>query len=606
MAAFVCIGFLARFVTINRKAGPAVNVSRRTKQVVVVSVLIIAVSIAILAAVLYGRGQGRDFDGGGGAAAAKADKGKSRDRQKEPPLPDTLTVAFYNVENLFDFNLDGTEYDEFKPGWYGWTEEMQRKKLENTAQVVAAIGTDIIGLCEIENANVLKELQDQLDRMGSPYPYAAAADAPGSATVTALISRFPIREKFDYPVDKSRPILEAVIARGGDEFRVFVNHWPSKRHRESTRLAAAEVLRRRVDQLPPGTDYVILGDLNSNHDEYATFHTAGFNDTEGRTGINHVLRTVTCLRGDTGQPDNVSAGAAVPGRPPCLSPYRFFCKGELPACGDCHYNPWMEIAEGERRSYVFRGANQTIDHILLPPSMFDTLGYSYLRGSFEVFTWDGRLLKDNVPYRWQMVFRGKQRYHVGKGYSDHLPVKAGFVRASIPHGDTSSTYTDNCDVIDPGLVKGDFAVSSDGWMSGDSRFVVSRDGRFARTGTHSLRISGLHETENRTAARARLPASERHRFLTMSVRGSGNLSIRVRRPEGRWENYNAPDFASPSKSARYKPWESGSWTNLKFPLPPPAAADKDVEVELRAGKGEKFTVWIDRVRLTEAAGSGRP
>ena len=553
--------------------------SRRTKIVLAVSaVLIAAVSLTVLFAVIHKPERQGGLDGEDRTAVSKTDKAKSRDKPKEPPLPDTLTVGFYNVENLFDFVLDGTEYDEYKPGWFGWTEEVQKKKVESVASVVAALGVDIVGLSEVENMNVLRELQNRLDGMGVSYPYAVAADAPKSAVTNALLSKFPVREKFEYPVENSRPILEAVIARGGDEFRVFVNHWPSKRQKESARLAAAEVLRRRVDELPAGTDYIIIGDLNSNHDEYAAFHTAGFNDTEGRTGINHILRTTT------------KAGSRA------SSPYRFFCKGELPACGDCHYNAWMDLAEEARMSYVFRGAKQTIDHFILPPSMFDSAGYSYISGSFEAFTWDGRLLRDGVPYRWQMVFRGKQRYHLGKGYSDHLPIRASFVRASILYGDTSSTYTDNCDVIDPALVKGDFAVSVDGWMSGDSRFTVTRDGRYARTGTHSLRVAGMHETDNKTAARARLRPSGSPGFLTISARGSGNLSIRLRRPEGKWEYYNAPEF-TPSKSARYKPWKANSWTNLKFPLPPASLAGEDVEVELRAGKGERFTVWIDRVRL---------
>ncbi|MCL2182335.1 MAG: endonuclease/exonuclease/phosphatase family protein [Chitinispirillia bacterium] len=552
--------------------------NRRAKLIFAVSAaVVVAAAVVILIATLHARGQQGGPDGGVGIVSGKSDKGKGGGKPKEQPLPDTLTVAFYNVENLFDFNEDGTEYNEYRPGWYGWTEEMQKTKLEGTARVIAALGADVIGLCEVENMNVVKELQGELDRMGIAYPYAAAAEAPKSATVTALLSKFPVREKFDYPVDNSRPILEAVVSKGGDEFRVFVNHWPSKRHKESTRLAAAQILRKRVDQLAAGSDYVIMGDLNSNHDEYASFHTAGFNDTRGKTGINHILKT----------------GADGP-KP--SSPYKFYCKGELLTCGDCHYNPWMDLAEGERLSYVFRGANQTIDHIILPPSMFDTLGYSYLGGSFEPFTWDGELLRDNAPYRWQMVFRGKQKYHTGKGYSDHLPVRAKFVRASILYSDTASTRADNCDFIDPNLVAGDFAVSVDGWMSGDGRFTVARDSRYVRTGTHSLRVSGMHESENRTAARVRLPASGRHKYLTMSVRGSGNLSVRLRRPEGKWVYYNAPDFVA-AKSAKYKPWKPGSWVNLKFPLPEPSSPNEDVDVELRAGKGEKFAVWVDKVRL---------
>ena len=520
----------------------------------------------------------------------------------ERPLPDTVSIAFYNVENLFDFNSDGTEYDEYKPGWYGWTEETYRTKLDNAARVVAALGADVVGLCEVENMNALKELQAELDRIGATYQYAAVAEAAKSATVTAVLSKLPIKEKFAYPVEKSRSILEARIAGGGgDEFRVFVNHWPSKRQPESARLEAARALKQRLDELPPDCDYVIIGDFNANYNEFATFRTEGFDDTKGRTGINHVLKTT------------------IEGAGP-QSPLRFVCKGELAACADCRYNLWLELPENERKSYVYRGAAQTIDNIIAPPSMFDGKGYSYLDGSFGVFTWDGELLRDGVPYRWQMIFKGKQKYHAGKGYSDHLPVTARLVRASVLKSianndtsladtgasshtntvsintDTSSPHAGYCQSVDPGLVIGDFAVSVDGWMSGDSRFTVARDSRFARTGTHSLRVSGRHDTENRTAAKARLEPRGAKKYLSLSVRGEGNLSIRIRRSTNKWVYFNAPEFTQ-SKSARYKNWKSGSWVNLKFPLPESASASDDVEVELRAGKGEPLNVWIDRIRL---------
>jgi hypothetical protein len=489
-------------------------------------------------------------------------------------LPDTLTAAFYNVENLFDFHLDGTEYDEYKPGWFGWTEEVQKKKLRSTAQVIAALGADIVGLCEVENQNALRELQGELDRMGATYPYAVVGDAPKSATVTALLSKFPVREKFEYPgEERFRAILEARIARGGDEVAVFVNHWPSKRHPESKRVLAAQVLRRRLESLPAGLDYIVMGDFNANHDEFASFHTAGFNDTEDRTGINHVLKTV------------VGGAGARPVE-------RFVCKGELETCAGCHYNLWLELPEESRRSYVYRGAAQTIDNILLPRSMFDSSGYSYLDGSFEVFTWDGELLRDGAPYRWQMVFKGNQKYHRGIGYSDHLPIKAGLVRASVLR-EGGPLNDDKCEAVDPALEHGDFAVSVDGWMSGDAAFTVARDTGYALNGKHSLRVAGMHETENRTAARARLRYGGTEKYLTMGIRGEGGVSIRLRRPDGKWDYFNAPDFTR-SKNAKYKSWRSGKWVNLKLPLPPGGG---DVEVELRSGKGGRLAVWIDRVRL---------
>ena len=538
--------------------------------------IIIALIISITTAALYFYGCGKH--GKDDSAAAKVKVDKKNLGAKALPLPDTVSIAFYNVENLFDFNLDGTEYDEYKPGWHGWSAEVQKARLQSTAQVVAAIGADVIGLCEIENANTLSELADALDRMDAPYPYAAAADAPGSATVTALLSKFPIIEKRAFPVEKSRSILEAAVARGGDTLRFFVNHWPSKRHPESARSAAAQTLRLRLDSLRSGADYVVMGDFNSNYDEYASFHTSGHDDTRGKTGINHILKTV--------------ADGASP-----KQPARFVCKGEMSACGGCHYNPWLDVEEGARMSYIYRGAKNTIDNMLLPPSLFDGAGYSYLDGSFQAFFWDGRLMRDGAPYRRQMYYKGKEKYHKADGYSDHLPITAKLARSKL----LPDSVNANCADVNPSMTVGDFAVSADGWLSGDSRFSVERDAEHAKTGSYSLRVSGFHESENRTAAKAALPAAPSQKFLTLSVRGEGKPSIRLRRPQGKWIYHNAPDFA-PSKTAKYNAWKSTRWTALKLPLPPiqqdgGGVNNNDIEVELRAGKGEKFSVWIDRVRL---------
>jgi len=525
------------------------------------------------------------FYGCGGKNDAASDSNvndkKSRPKVKVPPLPDTLSIAFYNVENLFDLNQDGTEYDEFKPGWHGWNADIQRRYLQSTASVIAAINADVIGLCEVENYNVLLELAGALDKMGVSYPYAATADAPKSATVTALLSKFPIAEKRALPVEKSRSILEAAIIGDGDTLRLFVNHWPSKRHQESARIAAAQTLRRRLDSLQSGADYVVMGDFNSNYDEYASFHTTGHDDTKGKTGINHVMKTV------------------VDGASP-KTPAGFVCAGELPSCGDCHYNPWLDMEESARMSYVYRGAKNTIDNMLLPPALFDTLGYSYLGGSFQPFIWDGRLMKDGAPYRRQMYYKGKEKYHKGDGYSDHLPITAKLVKSELINDRNDL----NCPAVDKSLTIGDFAVTTDGWINVDARFSVERDAKNPKTGSRCLRISGLHESENRTAAKAALRSTQSQKFLTLYIRGEGKPSIRLRRPQGNWVYHNAPDFA-PAKTAKYNAWKSSQWVNLKLPLPPINANDNgtdtynnnDVEVELRAGKGEKFLVWIDKIRL---------
>ena len=80
------------------------------------------------------------------------------------------TIAFYNLENLFDTENDPLTFDDDRTpdGKDHWTEEIYQVKLENMAKVIAEIGADIsgttpaiIGVCEIENRKVLEDLVNQ-------------------------------------------------------------------------------------------------------------------------------------------------------------------------------------------------------------------------------------------------------------------------------------------------------------------------------------------------------------------------------------------------------------------------------------------------------------
>jgi hypothetical protein len=76
------------------------------------------------------------------------------------------TIAFYNVENLFDTirneNINDEEYTPAK----GWTGSKYKKKLQNLEKVISDIGTSgqqpappsVLGVCEIENRGVLEDL----------------------------------------------------------------------------------------------------------------------------------------------------------------------------------------------------------------------------------------------------------------------------------------------------------------------------------------------------------------------------------------------------------------------------------------------------------------
>ena len=68
-----------------------------------------------------------------------------------------------------------------------------------------------------------------------------------------------------------RPILESTFEIDNKEFKIFNNHWPSKRVKESYRIKFAKKLQDRLSKLPRDYDYILIGDFNSNYDENKSF-----------------------------------------------------------------------------------------------------------------------------------------------------------------------------------------------------------------------------------------------------------------------------------------------------------------------------------------------
>jgi endonuclease/exonuclease/phosphatase family metal-dependent hydrolase len=505
------------------------------------------------------------------------------------PAKDTIAIGFYNVENLFDLNYDGNEYPEYRPGALGWNKQTWEKKIANVASVIAAMDADAIGLCEVENRSALEGLLKELEHRNAAYPYSAIADISGrGATCTVLLSRFPLVWSSEFGGGNvnpgSRPVLEADVDFGGRPLKVFVNHWPSKKHPESQRLAAARTLAERIKKLSLHTEYVIIGDLNSDYDEWRKFHTEGLDDTRGATGINHLLKTV-----------HVTAGKFV----------SYVTREDMAAYDSAwHYDLWLELPEGRRCSYTYQGQFKTPDHILLPHSLFDGNGWSYLKGTFSVFTWDNRLLRNGEPFRWQMKGFGKRRFHTGEGYSDHLPLRAVFIKnKAAPAADSAAVpaRAGMCGEERHSSCDGGFEVSLEGWLAGSREFSLARDSGMPATGRRCLKIqAGGQPEKNCTAARIVLPRDAtnrlRHETITFALRGSGKLSVRARAGKGKWRYYNAPAF-TPSGSARYKQVRYGSWRRVALPFTYDNTSASDLSVEIRAGRGQAFCVWIDDVAV---------
>ena len=307
-----------------------------------------------------------------------------------------LKIASYNVENLFDMVNNGSEYSEYKPNQHNWTRLSLNKKIKNISEIICDVNADIIGLQEVENINALKLLQKSLRSVGCYYKYLAITHKKNSAIQVAVLSKLPIVSAKEIVVNrklKYRNILELKYMVNKKPLFVFVNHWTSKHSAESRRIVSAKVLKSRIERLPKGTDYILIGDFNSDYNEYKNMEPQ-LNDSHGKTGINHILKTIV---------DNK------------LVEKKDIGKG-------LYYNLWLELPNFQRWSHNFYGSKQALDSIILPHSMFDGEGVDYVNESFKVIKPPYLFTKKGYINRWQY----KNNRHLGKGYSDHLPIVATF------------------------------------------------------------------------------------------------------------------------------------------------------------------------------------
>ncbi|MGB3751036.1 MAG: endonuclease/exonuclease/phosphatase family protein [Arcobacteraceae bacterium] len=301
-------------------------------------------------------------------------------------------MASYNVENFFDLHYDQTEYKEYIPHTPSWDQKAYTNKLSNITKVIQDLDPDILALQEIESQKALDAIVEQ----NPIYKYAVFYKNKNAAIGLALLSKYMIVSYSTIVVDRydkySRDILKVTVHIENKPLILYVNHWRSKRAAESQRIKYAIALKKEIDTLT-NDDYIILGDLNSNYNEYHTFkYDKKLNDTYNITGINQILNT-------TIQENFIQK------------------KSILNFDQKVHFNTWLELPKKKRFSSKFRNENNTPDNFLLSATLFDEKNISYINNSFQVFS-PKYLYKNNHIIRWN---RSKR-----VGYSDHLPIFATF------------------------------------------------------------------------------------------------------------------------------------------------------------------------------------
>lgn len=203
------------------------------------------------------------------------------------------TIAFYNLENLFDTINDPTKFDEYSPimELKSNRSEAYKKKVRNMARVLADIGRDvsnnspvIIGICEVENQEVVEDVVNDAVLKDKNYGivHYHAPDARG-IDVALLYQKqlfHPITTSshelkiYDHVTRKRIYTRNQLLVSGhlDDELiHIIVNHWPSRSGGEAksqyNRIAAAKLSKYLVDSLQvidPYAKVFIMGDLNDN------------------------------------------------------------------------------------------------------------------------------------------------------------------------------------------------------------------------------------------------------------------------------------------------------------------------------------------------------
>lgn len=195
------------------------------------------------------------------------------------------SVAFYNLENLFDTKDDPKVQDEdFLPdGRYHWTEERYRSKLKNMAKVLADLATAktpegpaFIGVAEVENAGVLDDLVSEpaLSNRRLKYVHYDSPDERGidcallynPALFSVQNSRYVLSRDSKGRVNETRGFLVVEGMLADEKVVIIVNHWPSRGGSEDAlRVEAARQVREICDSIlreDNDAKMIVMGDLN--------------------------------------------------------------------------------------------------------------------------------------------------------------------------------------------------------------------------------------------------------------------------------------------------------------------------------------------------------
>lgn len=236
-----------------------------------------------------------------------------------------ITIAFYNVENLFS-PVDDPQtrfHQNTLRGEAFYTEAIYRAKIKNLARVISEIGSEltgtapeIVGLCEVENRQVLEDLINQEPLLRENYGIIHYDSPDGRGIDVAMIyKKSSFIPTFHHPrslglSDKNQPqqiryTRDQLVVSGrlaGEEVHFIVNHWPSRSGGELRtrpyRLQAAHLTKRIVDSLfliNPYAKIVVMGDFNDDPTSTSIQEVLGGRSKKEKLGIQQLYNPMESL-----------------------------------------------------------------------------------------------------------------------------------------------------------------------------------------------------------------------------------------------------------------------------------------------------------------------
>ena len=331
----------------------------------------------------------------------------------------SFRVVSWNIENLFDTHHDSLKNDhEYLPDAIRhWNYSRYKKKLADVARVITALGEwnppALVGLCEVENDTVLRDLtrRSPLKELSYRYVMTNSPDLRG-IDVALLYQRdlfklLSSRSISIPPFKQHRPTRDLLHVSGlllaGDTLDVFVCHFPSRsggaKESEPYRLYVAHILRTEVDSIMNIRSHpqaIIMGD---------------FNDYPTNQSILKILKAEAPPVKTNDLASTTDSANASTVTPSSLKLYHLLAR---------------KAKSKNFGSYKFRGEWGLLDHLIVSGTLLNQSNHFFTSEEKANVCLLPFLLKDDEKYGDKEPFRTYKGMKYQGGISDHLPISTDF------------------------------------------------------------------------------------------------------------------------------------------------------------------------------------